>query len=92
MDITLSTVLGEESHAGLAGASTPADTDDRDLLDAYSRTVSGVAETMSASAVGIRVTKRAPLKDGTSERTLAGAGSGLRTNPSRTISTFCIGL
>src|SRR5205807_3483221 len=82
MDNTLVAVLGEESHAGLAAAtaaSTPPD--DLELLDAYSRTVSGAAEIMADSAIGIRVMNRAPQAEGPRQRALAGAGSGFVITP-----------
>src|SRR4051812_50113315 len=58
----------EQAHAG--------DADDREALDAYSRTVTQVAERLAPSVTNLRVTRRTARG-----RVPAGAGSGVVLTP-----------
>ncbi|MBI1779294.1 MAG: trypsin-like peptidase domain-containing protein [Proteobacteria bacterium] len=83
MDSPVLSLLGDESANSLAAATSAStgQVDDQDSLDAYSRTVSGVAESMAAAAIGIRVRKRTKQSQGAAAHALAGAGSGFVITP-----------
>ncbi|MGE5524608.1 MAG: S1C family serine protease [Rhodospirillaceae bacterium] len=79
----LRTIQADEQRAIADGARSPADSD-AGLLDAYSRAVSGAAETVSPAVVRIDV-RRLQRAKGTREH--AGTGSGFLFTPDGLIAT-----
>jgi S1-C subfamily serine protease len=79
--ISLMPPLDDDTHApGSSGS-------DADLLDAYSRTLIGVAESVSPSVVRIEAERAAPARRGTREPDAPASGSGFVFTPDGNIIT-----
>src|SRR5688572_15155178 len=76
-------LLGDDDAQRAVRASVPADDDQ--LLDAYSRAVTGVAEQVGPAVVFIEITRKAETPAGT--RAVTGSGSGFVFTPDGLIIT-----
>ncbi len=77
----LSPTAGHPEASPFAPPATPLAENDGELLDAYSRAVTGVVEKVGPAVVSIRVKMQVPLVRGRGRRTGEGAGSGMIITP-----------